>query len=364
MTTDSSGHYLFSNLAPGVYRVSTTPATLPDGITTPTYDLDGTGTPNTATLTTVSGVNRSDVNFGYVGGPGSLGSTVWLDANGDGMQQGNEPGIPGVTVTATWLGFSGILGAPDNVTYTTTTDNMGHYSFTSLPLGKFQVSTSTGTLPANVHETYDLDGLGSPNTTAATLTAAAPSQLAANFGYMGNASVGSLVWYDVNGNGTQDNNEPGIAGAAVTLDTAGPDGVLGNGDDLVFTTTTDSMGHYLFTGVPVYSTSGPGDAMKVTVVPPAQYVTQTYDADGVGTPNASSFMLVANTSNLVQNFGYRGALSQGWAISCSRTPTATACRIRASRASTASRSSCTTRRASISWRRRRRRVVASISSLV
>lgn len=31
--------------------------------------------------------------------PATLGDTVWFDRNGDGMQQANEPGMAGVTVT-------------------------------------------------------------------------------------------------------------------------------------------------------------------------------------------------------------------------------------------------------------------------
>jgi hypothetical protein len=51
------------------------------------------------------------------------------------------------------------------------------------------------------------------------------------------------AWYDVDGNGVQNNAEPGIPGATVTLLWSGPDGVLGNADDLTYTTTTDASGN-------------------------------------------------------------------------------------------------------------------------
>lgn len=60
-TTNSNGLYEFAGLRPGTYTVT---VTAPAG-STPTYDLDGIATANVAGVTTVSGTNRSDVDFGY-----------------------------------------------------------------------------------------------------------------------------------------------------------------------------------------------------------------------------------------------------------------------------------------------------------
>ena len=53
--------------------------------------------------------------------------------------------------------------------------------------------------------------------------------------------VGDFVWADLNGNGTQDMDEPGIANVRLTISPATLDGV----DE----TTTDAGGHYYFEGV-------------------------------------------------------------------------------------------------------------------
>ena len=42
------------------------------------------------------------------------------------------------------------------------------------------------------------------------------------------------MWYDVNGDGVQDNGEPGIHSATVTVTWLGPDGLAGGGDDQTF----------------------------------------------------------------------------------------------------------------------------------
>ncbi|MCE4958101.1 SdrD B-like domain-containing protein, partial [Macrococcoides caseolyticum] len=63
-----------------------------------------------------------------------LGDKVWFDADKDGIQDTNEAGIPGVTVTLT---------KPDGSTVTTTTDANGNYVFTDLPNGDYTVTFGT-----------------------------------------------------------------------------------------------------------------------------------------------------------------------------------------------------------------------------
>jgi len=64
------------------------------------------------------------------------------------------------------------------------------------------------------------------------------------------ASVGGCVFSDLNRDGVLNDNEPGLAGATVRLCWAGPDGVLGGGDDQwVATATTSSQGNYSFTNL-------------------------------------------------------------------------------------------------------------------
>lgn len=57
--------------------------------------------------------------------------------------------------------------------------------------------------------------------------------------------VGNRVWHDLDGNGVQDPGEPGLAGIAVELSCAGPDGVPATADDTAATAVTDSDGTYL-----------------------------------------------------------------------------------------------------------------------
>ena len=62
---------------------------------------------------------------------GSIGDTVWLDSNANGVQDAGEAGIEGVSVSLT-----------GPVADTATTDSDGFYEFTDLPLGVYTVSVS------------------------------------------------------------------------------------------------------------------------------------------------------------------------------------------------------------------------------
>ncbi len=296
--TTGTGAYLFANLRPGTYRVRVVPLTLPNGVVRPTFDFDGIATANRADATLASGQSNTDVDFGYATQPppqngAQLGDLVWYDINRDGSSAG-EPGISGVTVTAVWLGFDDVEGTADDVTFTTTTDVSGTYGFTGLPLGRYRVSVDPATLPPTRFETFDLDGIATPSTTLASLTLLRPVELGADFGYFSVPAVGDFVWYDFNGDGVQDPDEPGIPGVTVTLTGTAPDGT-----PITLTRTTGALGRYVFTGIP----GGVFYTVTVSGLPAA--VTNTFDRDG-NRNSQTTFLLGAGETIFDADFGYQG----------------------------------------------------------
>jgi fimbrial isopeptide formation D2 family protein/uncharacterized repeat protein (TIGR01451 family) len=305
--TDASGGYLVPNLPYGPYTVvvDTASPAFPAGLV-PTYDANGVSTPS-ASAVTLTGATPSNVNqdFSYTG-TASLGDRIWLDQNGDGVQDPSEHGIPGVTVTVTYLGPDGVAGGGDDIVFTTTADANGNYLVDRLPAGSYTVSVVTATLPAGLSETYDLDGITVPNTTAATLTNG-ENRRDVDFGYAGAGSIGDQVWLDTQNkaDGTFDaaTDRP-LPGVAITVTYLGQDGVAGGGDDVVFTTVTDASGKYLVDGLPLGN-------YTVGAVPPVA-LTETFDADGIGSANLSAVALtLANPQNLAQDFSYTGSGSIG-----------------------------------------------------
>lgn len=287
-TTDANGFYRFDGIPQGSYTVTVTP---PASLSA-TFDLDG-GNDNTATVTFADATaSRLDVDFGYRGS-GLIGDTVWFDANANGALDTGESGISGIPVQLTGdLNGDSVV----DVTLTTTTTASGLYEFQNLVPGNYTVTVTpkTGLIP-----TFDADSIATPNTSQTSLSIGTVTRTQ-DFGYRGSASIGDTVWVDVNGDGVLDVGEPGIGGVAVLLtgDTNG-DSVV----DVTLATTTNAVGVYQFANLQpgVYTT---------TVIPPTG-TTQTFDANGLATPNSSIVALAAAAVNRDQDFGFRATTVAG-----------------------------------------------------
>ncbi|EGQ3789579.1 carboxypeptidase regulatory-like domain-containing protein [Staphylococcus pseudintermedius] len=249
--TDKDGKYLFTGLENGEYTV--TFSELPEGYE-PTKTqvgddkLDSNGLESKVTI---DNANNYSVDLGIVkpevvppmeDAKFNLGDKVWEDLNKDGIQNSNEPGISGVTVTLT---------KEDGTTVTAKTDDQGNYKFTDLPNGKYTVTFETpdGYEPtkANVgDDALDSDGktveVVINNKDDMTIDSGfhkpeevEPPKVEATF------NLGDKVWEDLNKDGIQNSNEPGIGGVTVTLTKE---------DGTTVTTTTDENGNYKFTELP------------------------------------------------------------------------------------------------------------------
>ncbi|GAA6623223.1 SdrD B-like domain-containing protein [Scytonema sp. NUACC26] len=191
------------------------------------------------------------------GATGTIGDTVFNDANGNNVQDPGEVGIANVPLTLTSAGTDGQLGTADDTTQTTTTNNTGIYSFTNLPVGTYRVAVTTP--PAGFTPT-----LTQPN----PVTLAAGQTInTVDFGFQQGAggTIGDTVFTDTNGNNVQDPGEPGLPNITLVLTGAGPDGQIGTPDDTSQTTTTNNNGNYSFTNLP------PGTYRVTVNNPPAGF---------------------------------------------------------------------------------------------
>jgi len=198
---------------------------------------------------------------------GSIGNFVWSDLNNNGLQEFDEPGLPGAPLT--------ISGAnlPPGYVKTVTADSNGAYQFSGLPAGTYAISlllapgyqssptaqgTSFTTCPAAASRALS----------TATATPRLPARPRArcrrrsrwrpmlatirrwDFGLYssgnvvnsGTGSIGNFVWFDANANGIQDAGEPGLPGIVLKIVTRTAEGV--SSTDM---TTTDANGRFLFT---------------------------------------------------------------------------------------------------------------------
>jgi hypothetical protein len=85
------------------------------------------------------------------------------------------------------------------------------------------------------------DGDATPDgTTVATVNPGQPTEV--NMGLVGSAQLGNLVFLDENGNDLRDPTEPGVGSVGIIATWAGPDGVIGTADDVVYSAIADGNG--------------------------------------------------------------------------------------------------------------------------
>jgi hypothetical protein len=258
--TDSHGKYEFNQLCTGDYRASVTASTVPAGLTAtinpsangndnnPVDNNDPAGT--LVKITTDSSSNLT-VDFGYEPDcKASIGDYVWLDLNGNGKQDGGEPGIPNVKVV---LSGTSAYGLP--VSKTSTTDSNGLYGFHGLCQGSYSVKVDETTIPTSFIPTTSTSANGddlvpfdsnSAAGTAVHLTSDTQDNPTVDFGYVPlcDGKVGNFVWKDLNTNGLQDSGEPGIAGVEVKIG-----GTNSYGQLVSMSATTNANGLYAFNGL-------------------------------------------------------------------------------------------------------------------
>ncbi len=195
------------------------------------------------TITTVLSTGENDITWDAgIYQLASIGDRAWNDFNRNGIQDAGETGINGVTVTL--YSGTGTLIASTNTTNIAGTD--GLYRFNNLEPGDYYLvfSTPAGyaitTLDQGGDDAADSD-ISPTGQTIVTSLVSGENDLSWDAGYYQLASIGDIVWEDVNQDGIQDAGEPGVDGVSVSLYTSG--------DVLVGTTTTSGGGNYSFTNL-------------------------------------------------------------------------------------------------------------------
>ena len=191
---------------------------------------------------------------------GSIGDRVWLDADGDGIQDASETGgITGVTVQ--------LKNSAGTVIATTTTNASGNYSFTGLAAGNYKVVFPASISGAIVtgqdvggDDNVDSDPSQATGETGTITLASGQNITNVDAGYCPTTlALGNKVWYDTNNNGLE-SSENGIANITVKLYKDDNNDNVADGASIA-TTTTNSSGNYLFSNL------GPGNYIVGVIIP-------------------------------------------------------------------------------------------------
>lgn len=289
-TTDALGNYMFSGLPAGTYSVCepVQPTGTTNGITsagTITSVSGSTGTAGTASNPTATSSQIVSIVLGSGGGGSVSGSNgnnfaevvlssiagiVFLDQNNNGVQNGADSGIAGVSVE--------LLDNGGSVVATTTTDAAGAYSFGNLTPGNYAVREPAQ--PAGTSNGQTIAGTVSNGGTAGSVTnvTTTPSVIGGttriilppntastgnNFAEIPNGrTLSGVVFLDYNDNGAI--NGPSDHGlGSQTINLTGTDI---NGNAISRSTTTASDGSYSFTGLPegTYTVTQPAQPAGTT----------------------------------------------------------------------------------------------------
>ncbi len=171
----------------------------------------------------------------------TIGDFVWEDGDHNGVQNEGETGLANVTVT--------LKNEQGEVVAETQSDAQGHYQFTNVKKGKYEVifSTPEGYEATSKHTTAntekDSDGL-----VAKIDVTKDDNSIDAGFFPLKNwnpeeptYTIGDFVWEDGDHNGVQNEGETGLANVTVTL--------KNEQGEVVAETQSDAQGHYQFTNV-------------------------------------------------------------------------------------------------------------------
>jgi hypothetical protein len=330
------GQYMFVGLVPGVYEVNvpTNPAgfnvtgvdegndeidsddpagvvvTIPDPVLLPLSE-DGTG--DVPGLVFPDAQDNLTLDFGFYR-PAAIGDYVWVDDNGNGVQDPGEDPLEGVTVRLTG---TDALGNP--VDLTDVTDVNGEYLFDNLVPGEYKVTfpVSFGNyvitdLNEGGNDADDSDG--DPDMDGMSvfeILTSGDTIPTYDAGFYEPAEIGNYTWIDENANGIQDPGEDPLPGVTVILT-----GTTGAGEPVNQTALTDANGLYWFTGLQ------PGEYKLTFQTPLGGYVsTEANDPDANDTNDSDAIpsmggmteveVLTSGESNPTYDAGYYQPASIG-----------------------------------------------------
>ncbi len=306
-SSDADGNYLFSGLKPGDYLVASSIAadagySIADQGTDNNIDSDITMSVGvngfTMAYTLLSGDSNTTVDVGVISDfelslESIINGFVWEDTNGNGIFDSTESGDANVIVR--------LFDATGTIIFQTMTDDNGFYQLETLVIGNIFLgfidldSDLISTLPfEGTDELLDSDITNVNGAFTTELIFLSPSSVneGINLGYFRTGSVGDFVWDDLNSDGIQDIDEPGLDGVQVNL--------FNTEGTMLATTTTDSQngvsGFYEFENLnPAIYT--------ISVVAPEGYGATTMDSgsDDELDSDLDNFTMFSSEFNVLSN---------------------------------------------------------------
>ena len=284
--TGADGKYLFTHLPSGDYQVTVKQPTgyflslggLDVDVDTNNSDsnciIDNSGLAKTPVFSLAEGtepdllIDGDGTNSNLTADCGfypsmTIGDKIWEDKNADGVQDATEAGLPNAVVTLTGAdGISIVYDVNGKPVSTTTTGIDGNYQFTNLIPGIYSINvkptagyhlspggadpdTNTSNVDSNCKaveggfQTLSFKIMSLDGKTGV-------SNNSIDCGFYRSVGLGNRLWIDLDGDGKQDPNEPGVPKATVTLVDMNGKPVTDIYGKVVQPQTTGTNGDYFF----------------------------------------------------------------------------------------------------------------------
>ena len=261
-------------------------------------------------MTVVSGTDDLSVDAGVL--PITIGDYVWVDGNGNGVQDSGELPLEGVVVNLR-------DAATDALVATATSAADGSYSLATAPgnyvvefvapAGYEYTESNVGADDGSDSDASQLNG----RTGTITVADSSDSTIIVDAGFYQLATISDFVWIDADGDGLQGGTEVGLDGVTVTLN-----GVDGAGNVVSLSDTTAGGGLYGFDVPPgTYTVTfdlSTAAGSYVLTVPNAGDDALDSDAGSVGDPSGSAPALTVvsgDVNNTVDAGAYEGVTIAG-----------------------------------------------------
>ncbi|MEZ4910063.1 MAG: SdrD B-like domain-containing protein [Saprospiraceae bacterium] len=244
--TNLQGKYIFNQIPANTYVLQFIPASpnLKSTFINPTNPDKNSKIKNgqTNSLSFFEPITYNDVDAGFYG-IGTIGNYVWEDKNGDGIQSSVEQSLAGVKIVIEGQDGSGVQFKDSTIT-----DTYGSYVFSNLKPGIYNI---TFTAPDSYYPTLYMQGIDAEqdndvlNGKISNIFLNSQDFLDGfDAGFYRLGQIGDFVWEDLDGNGFQSDNEPGIQNVSVSLEEVRRDTFI-----FITSTLTDQNGKYLFSNL-------------------------------------------------------------------------------------------------------------------
>jgi hypothetical protein len=216
-------------------RVAVSPTAVANGLASNSFNLKVSS----------PGVSCDALATANLVAPASLGNRVWLDANGNGLQDPGEKGLAGVSVEL-FKSINRTIAGPPVASTISAAD--GGYSFTNLVadayIVRFAAADGSILVPANLgDDSLDSDA-GEGGFTSTYNLSIGENNDSVDAGFLSFSSLSGTIYHDINNDGVPHAGETGIGGVVITLN-----GVDCFGNAVNLSAISGSDGSYSFTNL-------------------------------------------------------------------------------------------------------------------